>query len=929
MIAWAVDAAERTQLQNAMTRVLAFSATATAEDYRLCGVSVAPPPQVRTYIGIPKAKPFHLNPTNCRKLFPRNIYGTGAIIELSLTTLFNDILCRAPTPWEWHLLAINVGAAEWSLAAVIMGMNAIHPELREYMVAHRMHDYPLIHWSKIYANWLNALRRCPYLTGLPNVPPEDVLQLRKLFTCTIRTNEEADWLAETKRRTARIPSHLGLHPDGSLSAQAWSTAFGQAVREITAEVVQHAAPIVAPTTLQDFWSRRARWGGAGSSSNRRRLHDLVEDDQRIASNARPNKKAVFQTLPKGYLHRLLLQYPPIMIARVSTKPEPGGKQRAIYAVHDEAQLGPAYATADLEKHMNVRGMKVRQTPADVVNWLRDHHAYHPHGIWLSLDYSDFNTEHQLRDMAYIDLAFAGQWLRQRHVYPAAIWKAVSALWSAEAYHSCWVSYPDAQLRIFAGLFSGERHTARNNTIMHAAYAHAIEGFSALLDPSFVIKARNYTGDDEDVLLTKHAHVVLYTWLHSWCGFELKPAKQLVGHTYHEYLQRMIVQRGAISRPLFSPLAQLASGNWYHEVHIYYDAMVTATSDNLWELHLRGLNIVWARRWAVSILQRVMRTRVPGLTGWRELEWWSYRMAPQQPHPLWYGTIGPLALPPTLPQKPTPSRTAPVAASNELATTLTRGLDDAAPTLHAAIVADTQRESYASLYVHQRLADNTTAVIADWPKRHSQPQGLGAALPPSIPDSVITRLALRGEPGHRRPTHEELFATLGIEPAMIRHFGSFWRTLQRLPPKRWARLETPQEAQTAPLQAMRMDPAIRAWLMQADACTLVLHLADANAPHWTPAGAGYKQENHWLYAVRHAPYPELVRWTDTPEITWGERLTPYPHQCSTNHLEQRVVREHAHTVLWLGKLPTNYPPNLRGLAHGTYLESTQHLLSTRD
>lgn len=96
-------------------------------------------------------------------------------------------------------------------------------------------------------------------------------------------------------------------------------------------------------TMEEWWYTRNEWMPSGSSSNRKRMKEFIQKDKRIKSADRPNKKHISETLTKEHL-ALILAHEPIAIARVSTKPEPGFKRRALYASDDESTLIASYAS---------------------------------------------------------------------------------------------------------------------------------------------------------------------------------------------------------------------------------------------------------------------------------------------------------------------------------------------------------------------------------------------------------------------------------------------------------------------------------------------------------------------------------------------------------------------------------------------------------
>lgn len=90
-------------------------------------------------------------------------------------------------------------------------------------------------------------------------------------------------------------------------------------------------------------------------------------------------------------------------------------------------------------------------------------------------------------------------------------------------------------RTFSGLYSGDRDTSRDNTLLHGVYSTMAMEYTRHFDPHADFVARNYTGDDEDVLLNDWATALIYFSMHSLMGFVLKPAKQMCSKAIHEFL----------------------------------------------------------------------------------------------------------------------------------------------------------------------------------------------------------------------------------------------------------------------------------------------------------------------------------------------------------------------------------------------------------
>lgn len=110
--------------------------------------------------------------------------------------------------------------------------------------------------------------------------------------------------------------------------------------------------------IKEWWESRRAWTPNGSSSARERLKNFKKLDERLKTQDRPGKKAVSETYTIEDLKNWL-KMRPIGIARLSTKPEPGFKRRALYASDDGSTYIASYASADIEKALTMYDMVIR------------------------------------------------------------------------------------------------------------------------------------------------------------------------------------------------------------------------------------------------------------------------------------------------------------------------------------------------------------------------------------------------------------------------------------------------------------------------------------------------------------------------------------------------------------------------------------------
>lgn len=793
-----------------------MSSVAGYEDYLKAGAALAAPPldgwaRPTPYTGV-------MGPTRMAELFSKGDSGTGSIIQLTITTVY-EVLQRAPVQWERELMGANLGHMQWSVAAMILGVNSLSAAHQRVLLDHyHVHWVPLHLWRVVFKSWIVALRRCPIYGADTAIPPEEVLMLRKVFNCTYRSKDEADFEAERHRRTKDTPAHLGLRPDGRLDRQSWNRELAFQLRQLATAVVSSTLNGARLDDMDTWWKARWAWTPAGSSSNRAATNELKTDDTRLGSDARPNKKSVFEELPDDHAVKLRDFYPFYYMARASTKPEPGGKARALYAVVDENFIITGFASVHTEKNMNIWGIKAKQTPADVVEWIAVDRRRKPGQIWISLDYADYNTEHEDATLSQLNFHMAAAWAALGGAHKAAKDKMRCAYWAARAHRNKWVSHNDDVWRTWASLFSGDRDTARDNTMLHGVYSRMALTYTQLIDPAARLISSNYTGDDEDSLMNDWVSALHYMMVHHLMGFVLKPAKQMVSAVIHEFLQRMAVPDATPTRPLFAVLAQLASGNWYKDVYIWYDSAITSVSDNVWELVSRGMPVVYGRRLAVEVLNATMRlpvhkeyvNNVCVSTTWRHLEWWDYRNGGITEHPLWAGTgtLGKTA--PAISAKPIPGAKASGNASKawvELKRAELRIEDTSAWEQYSEHCI---KESYAGLYVRTRADTHRKFGQYEWPERYSRPTRLDIPGPAPMEQNQIERLLLTTSVDRRPAKESEVLARMGLDAPMVAALGGLHTVLQHMRPDVMQYYSRPQAQGYVPLALYWLDPAIRAW-----------------------------------------------------------------------------------------------------------------------
>lgn len=510
----------------------------------------------------------------------------------------------------WQLFKANPDMVNYEHAAIFLWWVLIPDHLYEFFLSTSLHLVNVQQHNATLSELFEVCRQqaacCPCAVGV-----EAFFWLRKYKNLFGRRRGECDIEQENKRYEPHY-SYRRLGPiGGHFTRHQYLLSFKKHVQKVTDAIIVNLRTQKLDS-LQEWWEKRVNNIASGSSSNRHRLDEFAKNDSRISSSDRPNKKAVCETYDDDYLWRIL-QKKPLMIARRSTKNEPGLKQRALYAVDDDAVIISAYASMGVEKAMNVMGMAPLQRPLDVLQWWKHGVFRTGEQIWLSADYTDFNKEHSAVELELLNVAFAKSWLTKHHDAKLARQKATCALWVASAQRNRFVKEENGELRrVFSALFSGSRDTARDNTILHQVYHNIITEWLDSNMPQWgkVVHA-HMCGDDEDVLFSDCTAAAAYYHAIKVIGWHTNDSKQMCGRTCHEFLQKFPHHTKGCIAPISSMISALCSGQWYTQPGLQQDNALAAISDQMWELIVRGADAKKVYCLAVDILNDYMQVK------WRE------------------------------------------------------------------------------------------------------------------------------------------------------------------------------------------------------------------------------------------------------------------------------------------------------------------------
>lgn len=320
-------------------------------------------------------------------------------------------------------------------------------------------------------------------------------------------------------------------------------------------------------TTSTWWQRRILWATGGTSSNKKPSGMPAFYQHAIDLGAKRDKKTILANMSDAY-SETMLNAKPRMVSRVATKHEPGLKRRPLHATDDASYLIASYASANVEKLLSIDGMVMRQTPEDVreatqmmansprtaeVNHKTDNPSRQTR-VSVCNDYSDFFMHHGVTVRCVLNAIIA-----QAYSATGQTARSSAALWIAKAH----LNHHTPAGRIEQGLSSGERDTARDNTLLHHAYAKLVERMLEAGGCKLRKAARRICGDDEVMFDVPWDSAMDYIAQHQQQGYRLQPKKCMVSSECAEFLQyNMFSHKKIPTQPLAPAIINFVSGSWY-------------------------------------------------------------------------------------------------------------------------------------------------------------------------------------------------------------------------------------------------------------------------------------------------------------------------------------------------------------------------------
>jgi len=387
----------------------------------------------------------------------------------------------------------------------------------------------------------------------PKTPNLKHMLVARIKTVLGRDMRHHDTTEEYAQRTSVTIPHAydTAHYSG---CDCWHQELYNHLQRYTAEAVGSAPS--RPQSASDWWAARCVWLGNGTSSQSiKNMPKHISAAMRENKQLRGTKALLCSHYPADWF-RKQIEKRPVMICRSATKNEPGLKRRALRASDDGSYAVAAFASNNLEKYLSIQGSLMRQTPDDVKHTAARVSLIREGSMIACIDYSDFNQTHTIRARVYANLALA-----KSYTMLGQTEQAVAALWMARAHLN---HYIDGH-RVSQGLSSGERDTARDNTMLHNAYAHLARITAAASDPGWHSGAYTHMcGDDELVIGIDWDSAQSYINAHVNNGHTLSPRKILVSGLTAEFLQYNMYCKGnrLPTQPLSPALNNFVSGSWY-------------------------------------------------------------------------------------------------------------------------------------------------------------------------------------------------------------------------------------------------------------------------------------------------------------------------------------------------------------------------------
>jgi hypothetical protein len=504
-------------------------------------------------------KPGKHKPKIDKNLYKATPAGFAGRVRMSLQSVVNALhLCETLAN---QVLEQDVGEAEYVVSTKLLLIESL-AQKGFTRIAESLANTPCKQWEERNTTGIETIARNathldptgsahPQGDEAPNYHNVYVARIKTILGRDLSTHDLEDELAE---RTVVTKAHY-WDAEQCVYCDCWTNKLYYTLARYAEEAIG-----TSPSSMQTadkWWGTRAMWLSGGTSSNRKERSKQL--DMLLGSSnkgTRNTKKLLCAHYPNAWYTKAITTKP-TMICRAATKNEPGLKLRPLRASDDKSYLIAAFASNNIEKYLSIQGSVMRQTPEDVRNTAKAMSIANASSrcYTLCIDYSNFNNTHTTRARALANLALARAYSRLGHKP-----QAKAAMWMAHAQLDHWL---DGHLSN-QGLSSGERDTARDNTMLHCAY-------SKLVAESPELKRRGWKrpaltqmcGDDEIAIGLSWRECQLYIAEHERQGHAIQKRKLMVSKNQGEFLQyNMYTGKHFPRQPLAPALNNLVSGSWY-------------------------------------------------------------------------------------------------------------------------------------------------------------------------------------------------------------------------------------------------------------------------------------------------------------------------------------------------------------------------------
>lgn len=710
------------------------------------------------------------------------------------------------------------------------------PVLRGKFIENGWYDVPLSCWIGL-GQWIDLVNM---IGSIKDVPDTEIAMLRGLKKCIVRWTKDADYKKELENRQKKPLVHLFPHL-GSKSMEKWDEVFRVTTDNVLKELFKVMGTRRSGESINNWWKKRAI-NIASGSTHMRNLADTVSDTPISDKSDRADKKCVIQHLPDNYLENIVAHMFPRNLGHLSTKQEPGGKQRALIASNDLEYFVSSYASMDLEKHLHFDGMMGKQGITDVADWIYSSEIYKG-SVHVCADFDDFNTTHTMDCLFYLNysLAVIHYDTLKAVDMDVAVDKHNAHVWTALSQYNSWtVLGNDDPNRVFNGLFSGSRNTARDNTLLHGIYAKMNEWLlKDLYNIQLNVPKKWIAGDDEDYIFTNISQAKLWCDAYVTQGHAMNPSKQSMSTVRHEFLKVYHVLGVGANRPLGSILATLATGNWYVPSATWYLEAPESVASNFADAVGRGMHYDVAQKMAIQYLDTIMRIHEKDGTKLR-INWWPHAKQSSVSCAFWEGSNAGDKPWPIIKTKPRYPDQLACQASNAFKKTYETLLNQMTSNQQETVDAELRHTTYGKTFHRHRLnlalEDARGLTILKHGEMVNR-QVTEAKMPLMVPwNRKITLFAAISQRTVTSTSLDESFARIGVPPVIGNILGPtrVLRTLSN--PRMWSFWASPE-----PVIAAKIDITTTA-MLRASAATAAAasKITIVNKPitvYIAPNGAG--------------------------------------------------------------------------------------------